>query len=126
MSRVLVVEDKAANRDLLRYLLEAGGHEVLMAENGAEGVAAADESRPDLVLMDLHMPVMDGFDAVARLKDHAELCRIPVVAVTAIAMVGDREKVLAAGFDGYLTKPIEPTTFVEEIGRFLSNGDGSR
>ena len=115
MARVLVVEDKAENLDLMTYLLEAFGHETLVGRNGAEGVSVATEASPDLVVMDLQMPEMDGYEAVAILKRDPATARIPVVAVTAYAMVGDRDRVMAAGFDGYLTKPIDPTTFVRDV-----------
>jgi CheY-like chemotaxis protein len=115
MARVLVVEDKAENLDLMTYLLEAFGHETLVGRNGAEGVAVATEACPDLVVMDLQMPEMDGYEAVAILKRDPATAQIPVLAVTAFAMVGDRDRVLAAGFDGYFTKPIDPTTFVRDV-----------
>jgi CheY-like chemotaxis protein len=115
MARVLVVEDKAENLDLMVYLLQAFGHQALVARDGAEGVAIAARDRPDLVVMDLQMPVMDGYEAVALLKADPGLAPTPVIAVTAYAMVGDRERIIAAGFDGYLTKPIDPQTFISEL-----------
>ena len=119
MARVLVVEDQAENLDLMVYLLTAFGHETLVAHDGAEGVAVATRERPDLVVMDLQMPVLDGYGAAARLREDPELSAIPLVAVTAYAMVGDRARIMAAGFDGYLTKPIDPTGFVRELERYL-------
>jgi CheY-like chemotaxis protein len=122
MARVLVVEDQAENLDLMVYLLQAFGHEALSAHDGAEGVAAATEARPDLVVMDLQMPVMDGYEAVSLLKADPGLASIPIVAVTAFAMVGDRQQIMAAGFDGYLAKPIDPQTFVRQLERHLAPG----
>lgn len=120
MARVLVVEDQAENLDLMVYLLTAFGHEALVAHDGAEGITVITRERPDLVVMDLQMPVMNGYEAASRLKADPGLSAIPLVAVTAYAMVGDRERIMAAGFDGYLTKPIDPTVFVRELERYLT------
>src|SRR5258708_3470338 len=100
MARVLVVDDKAENLDLMVYLLTAFGHDTLVARDGVEGVALVADARPDLVVMDLQMPEMDGYEAAAALKGIPELASIPLVAVSAYAMVGDRDRVMAAGFDG--------------------------
>lgn len=116
--RILVVEDNAANLSLMEYLLRAYGHTVSTATNGEQGLAMARRDPPDVILMDLQMPGMDGFEAAQHLKGDPLLQRIPLVAVTALAMVGDREKILTAGFDGYLAKPIEPETFVGQVERF--------
>jgi CheY-like chemotaxis protein len=121
MARVLVVEDQDENLDLMVYLLTAFGHEPLVARDGEEGLAVAAAARPDLVVMDLQMPVMDGYEAAARLKADPALARIPLVAVTAYAMVGDQERILQRGFDGYLTKPIDPESFVTELERHLAS-----
>ena len=120
MARVLVVEDKPENLELLAYLLTAFGHQPLVAHDGVEGVAFARELHPDIVVMDLQMPRMDGYQAARAFKSDPELRDIPLLAVSAYAMVGDREKVIAAGFDGYLTKPIDPETFVKDVERLLA------
>jgi two-component system, cell cycle response regulator DivK len=120
MARVLVVEDKDENLDLMIYLLDKSGHQAITARDGSEGVALAALIRPDLVIMDLHMPGMDGYQAAAQLSADPTLRSIPVVAVTAYAMVGDREKIMAHGFDGYLSKPIDPQTFVGDIEHYLA------
>ena len=120
MARVLVVEDQAENLELMVYLLQAFGHQTLTAGNGAEGVAAVSRDHPDLVIMDLQMPVMDGYEAARLLKADPAVAAIPLVAVTAYAMVGDRERIMACGFDGYMTKPIDPQTFVRELERYLA------
>jgi CheY-like chemotaxis protein len=120
MARVLVVEDQAENLELMVYLLQAFGHQTLTAGNGAEGVAAVSRDHPDLVIMDLQMPVMDGYEAAKLLKADPAVATIPLVAVTAYAMVGDRERIMACGFDGYMTKPIDPQTFVRELERYLA------
>lgn len=118
--RVLVVEDEEKNRKLLVDLLTVNGYEVLVAENGREGVDSALRERPDLILMDLRMPVMDGIEAVHILKSDTATSAIPAVAVTASAMVGDEEHVLNAGFDGYIRKPIDVRLFASEVERYLS------
>ncbi len=131
-ARVLVIEDNRDNLDLMVYLLRAFGHAVSSATDGEKGLALAMDERPDLIVCDLHIPRLDGFEVARRLKVDPALKRIPIVAVTALAMVGDRDKVLAAGFDGYITKPIEPEEFVRQLEAFLSGptaapkgGDGA-
>ncbi len=122
MARVLVVEDQKENLDLMAYLLRAFGHEVITAGDGVEGLEAARQTRPDLMVIDIQMPVMDGLQLVAAVKGDGALAPIPTVGVTAFAMVGDRDRILAAGFDGYLSKPIDPMSFVAELERFLVPG----
>jgi CheY-like chemotaxis protein len=109
--KVLVVEDSPDIRVLVRMLLEAGGHEVLTAPDGRAGVDAARTERPDLVLMDLSLPILSGWEAAREIKNDPEISSIPVVAVTAHAMHGDRERALAAGCDGFIAKPIDEETF---------------
>jgi len=121
-ARILVIEDNAANLELVRYLLATSGYSVLLARDGAQGVAMARQERPDLIVCDLQMPVMDGYQVLARLRENAAAFEPVVVAVTAFSMPRDREKVLTAGFDGYLSKPIEPETFVTDIEAFLPAG----
>jgi CheY-like chemotaxis protein len=129
-SRILVIEDNATNLELMTYLLRAFGHTTFAALDGEEGVEAAIRIRPDLILCDLALPKMDGFAVARRLKADAELSEIPLIAVTASAMVGDRDKVIATGFDGYITKPITPETFVAEVESYLkrkeADGDNPR
>lgn len=119
MSRILIIEDNADNLELMTYLLKALGHTPLTAGDGEEGLEAARRNAPDLIICDLQLPRMDGYGVIQRLKGHPALRAIPVVAVTAYAMVGDRDRVLAAGFDGYIPKPIAPETFVGQIEVFL-------
>lgn len=102
------------------YLLSACGHEAREAHEGAEGLAKARSERPDLILLDIHMPQMDGYEVARRLRSEPLCARIPIVAVTALAMVGDRERILASGFDGYIAKPIEAEMFLTQINGFLS------
>jgi two-component system cell cycle response regulator len=103
------------------YLLQYFGHDLLEARDGKEGVEAARREQPDLILMDVHMPGIDGYEAVREIGKHTSLRNIPLVAVTALAMVGDREKVLAGGFSGYIAKPINPETFVSQVEAFLGS-----
>ncbi len=119
MSQILIIEDNPANLDLMVYLLKAYHYTTLVARDGLEGLEMARRERPDLILLDVHMPRMDGYTVARHLKSDPGLRHVPLVAVTAMAMVGDREKVLAAGFDGYLSKPVNPETFLEEVGAFL-------
>lgn len=119
-ARVLVIDDDPVNVDLVAYLLRAYGHEPLTALSGEDALREAHERPVDLVLCDIQMPEMDGFEIVRQLRRNERFARIPIVGVTALAMVGDREKIVAAGFDGYMTKPITPETFVPDIEKFLT------
>ncbi len=123
MARILIIEDNPANVELMAFLLAAYGHTPISAPDGARGVAAARAGRPDLVACDVNLPGMNGFEVLAVLKAEPQLAGVPVLAVTALAMAGDREKVLAAGFDGYISKPIEPESFVAELEAFLAPPD---
>jgi CheY-like chemotaxis protein len=105
-STILIVEDNEFNRSLLQDLLSYHGYEIVVAANGQEGVALARQLMPDLILMDIQMPEMDGLTAVNILKSDPQTSRLKIIALTSFAMQGDREKFLAAGFDGYLAKPI--------------------
>jgi two-component system cell cycle response regulator len=121
-ARVLILEDNPANLELMTYLLGAFGHTVLAAEDGRQGLEMARREHPDLIICDVQLPQMDGYEVARRLKSDPQLGNIPLVAVTALAMVGDRDRVLAAGFDGYLAKPINPETFVRQMEIFLQPG----
>lgn len=114
-----MIEDNTANLRLMLLLLKKFGHEALGVNEGQQGVEAARSERPDVILLDIHMPRMDGYEVVRVLRADAAFAGIPIVAVTALAMVGDREKVLASGFSGYISKPIEPETFIDQVERFL-------
>nr|WP_267875162.1 response regulator [Massilia aurea] len=117
----MIIEDNPANIELMSFLLSAYGHAPLSAADGPRGVAAARSERPDLIACDVNLPGMDGFAVLAELKGDPALAGVPILAVTALAMTGDREKVLAAGFDGYISKPIEPESFVAELEAFLTS-----
>ncbi len=120
MVRILVIDDNPANLDLMLYLLRAFGHEVEAAADGLAGYEALQRDGYDLVLTDILMPGIDGYEFVRRVKSDARFASTPVVAVTALAMDADRARVGAAGFDGYITKPIDPQHFVGEIESFLA------
>ena len=119
-AQILIIEDNPTNMALMAYLLEAFGYAVRSAGDGEAGWQAARSEPPDLILCDVHLPGRDGFEVLGLLKADPALRPIPVLAVTALAMLGDREKMLEAGFDGYLGKPIEPATFVSQIEAFLA------
>lgn len=120
VARVLVIEDNPADLDLLTYLLEAGGHSVTQAHGGQEGIGAAISTHPDLILCDLRMPDVSGFDVVARLRGSAGLTDTPVVAVTVLSSLGDQRIALHAGFSGFMPKPIDPPGFLAEIASYLN------
>ncbi len=119
MATILLVEDTPANRALAGKLLRAAGHEVLTAETASAGIGLAVERLPDLVLMDLGLPDMDGWQALRQIRADERAKGLRVVAFTAHAMMGDRERALAAGFDGYLSKPIDFATFADSVTALL-------
>lgn len=117
--RLLIVEDNVVNLELMTYLLVAAGYEVSAVDSGLAALVALRERPFDLVVCDVQMPGMDGVQLLRELRTHPGTSRLPVIAVTAAAMVGDRERLLAAGFDGYLAKPIDPQVFAEQVAAFL-------
>ncbi len=119
MKRILIVEDKATSRELLRTVLEKQGYAVTEAADGEEALQRARMEAPDLILLDLQMPILNGYNVLSELRREDRFATIPIVAVTASAMHGDREKALAAGFDGYLTKPLALSDLRNEIRRLL-------
>jgi len=119
MAKILLVEDNEMNRDMLSRRLERKGHQILIAVDGEEGVTKACAEMPDLILMDMSLPVLDGWEATRQLKARPETQAIPVIALTAHAMAGDREKCVAAGCDDYDTKPIEFPRLLGKIQAFL-------
>ena len=122
MPKILVVDDDEMNRDMLSRRLLRKGYEVVLAVNGVEAIEKASLDRPELILMDLSMPVLDGYEATRRLKAGAETTKIPIIGLSAHAMVGDREKALAAGCDDYDTKPVELPRLLGKVEAFLSPG----
>lgn len=119
-ARVLLIEDNPQNRYLTTFLLERRGHEVLQADTGPKGVAMAQAERPDLILLDIQLPGMDGHSVARALKSDPLVRGIPIIAVTSYAMAGDREKCFDAGAEGYIEKPLDPDTFVAQVERFLA------
>jgi two-component system, cell cycle response regulator DivK len=117
--RVLLIEDNEQNRYLVTYLLEAAGFRVLAAATGDAGIALACAAAPDLILLDIQLPGMDGYAVAGALRREPATRFIPIVAVTSYAMAGDRERTLAAGCDGYLEKPIDPDTFAGTVAGFI-------
>ncbi|WP_394788300.1 response regulator [Rhodoferax sp.] len=119
-ARILIIEDDYFSRELAMYLLQTAGYTVIGAEDGRTGVQIALQENPDLVLCDLQMPVLNGREVVRRLHADPQWRRVPVLAVTAFSMSGDRESALAAGFDDHVSKPITPETFIPQMESFLS------
>jgi len=119
---ILVVEDDTQNRKLFRALLSVKGYHTLEAANGREGVEMARTKKPDLILMDIQMPLMDGLKAVKILKEDPEISGIPVVALTAYAVKGERRGLLEAGFDAYMSKPIDTREFFKKMAGYLWDG----
>lgn len=121
MAKILVVEDNEMNLDMLTRRLTRRGHEILMATDGVQAVELAESEMPDLILMDMSLPVLDGWQATRQIKDNTDIQHIPVIALTAHAIAGDREKCIAAGCDEYETKPIKFPNLMEKVNYFLEN-----
>jgi len=120
MTKILVIEDNKANMELMCYLFQYYGYDVITAVDGEEGVSKVKEEKPDLIICDILLPKLDGYQIAKILKKDAELKKIPLIAVTAFAMLGDRDKIRAAGFDAYIAKPINPSQFIIQIESLLS------
>ena len=119
MKKVLVADDRATSRELVRNVLEGSGYEVYEAADGIEALEQARKQHPDVIILDLHMPRLDGFGVIEVLRRDADFAAIPVMALTASAMMGDRERALAAGFTGYIAKPIRLAALRGEVARLL-------
>lgn len=120
MAKILYVEDNSANRMLVRQVLEMAGHTVIEAVDGPSGIKLAQQEQPDLILMDINIPGMDGYETTTRIKSFPQLSQVPIIALTAKVMAGDRERALTAGCDGYIAKPIDVDLLPRQIGDFLS------
>ena len=118
--RILVVEDQEDNRQILRDLLANAGYDMIEAEDGEQGVAAANNERPDLILMDIQLPVMDGYEATRRIRTDPDMKSVPIIAVTSYALAGDEDKALAAGCDGYVSKPYSPRELLAKVRTYLA------
>jgi CheY-like chemotaxis protein len=119
MARILIIEDNENNLYLETFILQKNGHEIIQASNGEAGIARAAQELPDLILLDIQLPGMDGYTVAEELRKHPAIVNTPIVAVTSYAMTGDRERILAAGCTSYIEKPINPDTFHEEVAQFL-------
>jgi|Deesub1362A_J573_1020465.scaffolds.fasta_scaffold05959_2 CheY-like chemotaxis protein len=119
MKRVLVIEDDENNRRLITLILEKHGYRVFMAETGIKGMEMAKKERPDFIILDIQLPDIDGFELIKQIRQSDKLKHIPVIAMTSYAMAGDRERILSAGFNGYIEKPIDPFTIMDEIKTIL-------
>lgn len=119
MARILIIEDNEQNLYLETFILQKNGHEVLQAVSGESGIARAAQDPPDLILLDIQLPGMDGYTVAEALRKHPAIADIPIIAVTSYAMTGDRERILASGCTSYIEKPINPETFHSEISQFL-------
>ncbi len=117
--KILVIEDNEQNLYLTTFILEKHGYEVVQARDGRQGIELATQVDPTLILLDIQLPVMDGYAVARELRSNPALARVPIVAVTSYAMAGDRERVLAAGCAGYIEKPINPDTFMAELEQYL-------
>lgn len=126
MARILYIEDNQSNRLLVLRVLQAEGHTMLEADSGREGIALARRERPDLVLVDINMPDMDGYEVASRLRQMPELRDMPIVAVTAKVLRGDRERSIAAGCDGYIQKPLDVDLLPSQVEAFLGRGAAVR
>jgi CheY-like chemotaxis protein len=118
-AQILLIEDNEASLTLMSYLLDCSGYKPIVARDGEEGIGVLASCVPDLIVSDLEMPKVDGYQVCRHVKAHSELRKVPILAVTAFAMVGDRDRIMQAGFDGYLTKPLEPENFVSQIEAFI-------
>ncbi|MCX8043004.1 MAG: response regulator [Desulfobacterota bacterium] len=121
MATILIIEDNEKNLYLATFLLEKHGFFVVAARDGRSGIELAEKTTPDLILLDIQLPEMDGYTVARALKSSPNLAQVPIVAVTSYAMAGDRERILAAGCNGYIEKPINPETFVAEIMRYMGD-----
>jgi two-component system cell cycle response regulator DivK len=120
IKKILVIEDNEQNMYLVNFILEKYGYAVIQATNGVEGISHARQYQPDLILLDIQLPVMDGYAVARELRKNEALAKVPIVAVTSYAMPGDRENALAAGCTGYIEKPIDPDTFISQIEYYLN------
>jgi two-component system cell cycle response regulator DivK len=124
--KILIIEDNEQNLYLTTFILEKHGYEVFQAREGGKGIRLAGQVEPDLILLDIQLPEMDGYQAARALRSNPALDSVPIVAVTSYAMVGDRERILAAGCTGYIEKPINPDTFVAQVEAYLLDSTSGR
>ena len=123
--RILIVEDQEDNRMIVRDVLSSAGYDLIEAVNGEDGVKLAHSERPDLILMDIQLPIIDGYEATRQIKGSAELKSIPIIAVTSYALSGDQAKARAAGCDGYISKPFSPRELLARVREYLPDAAAS-
>ena len=126
MKTILIVEDNEKNMKLVRDILRHNGHDTIEATTGGDGVRLASERRPDLILMDIQLPDIDGIEALSRIRKDASLASIAVIAVSASVMPDDQQKIVTSGFDAFVTKPINLKQFLDTVKRFLADGRAAR
>lgn len=119
MKKVLIIEDNDKNLYLVQFILEQLGHQYIVARDGATGVNMALQESPDLILMDIQLPVMDGYTATQKIRSHEKGRNLPIIAITSYAMVGDKEKALEAGCSAYIEKPIDPESFIDQLKQYI-------
>lgn len=119
MARILIIEDNEQNLYLETFILQKNGHEVIPASSGEAGITRAAQELPDLILLDIQLPGMDGYEVAKALRANPSIATVPIIAVTSYAMTGDRERILASGCTSYIEKPINPETFHAEVSQFL-------
>ncbi len=124
--KILIVEDNEFNLELISDILKIRGHQIISTDNGEDAISLAKETHPDLILMDIQLPVMDGYEATRRIKSDPEFKAIPIIAVTSFAMKGDKEKVVQAGCDGYIVKPIDTRRFPQLVQEYLQKNKEKR
>ena len=124
--KVLIIEDNEQNMYLMKYLLEMNGFEVVSATTGQAGIAAAVELRPTVILLDIQLPIMDGYAVASELRQRPTIAETPIIVVTSYAMAGDRDRALASGATDYIEKPIDPATFVSQVSKYCENWQDAR
>ena len=122
-ANILIIEDNEQNLYLITFILESRGHTIIPAMDGESGIRIAGEIKPDIILLDIQLPGLDGYEVAKRLRNNPDLKNISIVSVTSYAMVGDKEKALESGCTGYIEKPINPDTFPVEVEKFLKNSE---
>jgi len=120
-TKILIIEDNIQNMYMLSYLLEKNNFEVIQAFSGGDGIATAQKIKPDIILLDIQLPEMDGYTVASKLREFEELKTTPIIAVTSYAMPGDKEKIMAAGANGHIEKPVNPDTFITEMEQIINN-----
>jgi two-component system, cell cycle response regulator DivK len=119
VKNILIIEDNEQNIYLMTFLLEKNGYKVTQARTGIEGIRLAREFHPDAILLDIQLPELDGYGVAKELRNHPSLNQVPIIAVTSYAMVGDKERILAAGATGYIEKPIDPNMFIQQLQEYM-------